>query len=66
MNYALIKNGSVVNIIIATSDFIQSYKDSLTDLNGNPIDSMIDVTNLYVCIGFTYDGENFYPPIEND
>lgn len=54
MNWALINNGIVVNVIIADADFVPAI-----DVH---YDAVIDVTDLYVGPGFTYDGTNFSPP----
>jgi len=54
--YALIKNGVVVNVIVADANFIaliQSQYDSCVVITNNPGDPGI---------GWTYDGTNFAPP----
>lgn len=67
MIYALIKNGVVIDRIIATTEFINSNFSLLKDpFSQESLDNAIDVTNLLVEIGFTYDGVNFYPRIENE
>lgn len=67
MIYALIKDGIIVDRIVATQDFIDNNLQNLVCPNNFlPIDLAIDVTNLNVNIGYTYDGTDFYPPIEND
>ena len=51
MIYAIIENGIVINRIIADAKFIKDNK-----LNA------IDVTDLNVDIGASYDGETFINP----
>ena len=59
--YAQIQNSSVVNMIMA-------YPEDYFDTNY----VWVNLTNLYcvdgtpIQIGCTYDGTNFYPPVEND
>jgi hypothetical protein len=66
MNFALITNGTVFNLIVASQDFITNNSASITDSYGNPLQFAIDVTGTSVDINWTYDGTNFYPPVEND
>lgn len=57
MIYALVKNGLVVNTIVADPDFISHIKDQydhciqVSDDPGNP------------SIGWSYDGSSFSPPM---
>lgn len=64
--FALIKNGTVFNTIVASQDFITNNFNRLIDYSGDPIDAAIDITSIDVSIGYSYDGTNFYPPIEED
>jgi len=63
MIYAQIKNGFIMNIIYLLDTDILSlfYTDPLTN---DIFDYVIRIDNLdpQPCIGWTYDGENFYPP----
>ena len=49
---AIIKNGVVDNIIVATTEF----GDKLTDLT-------VDVTSVECEVGYTHDGTSFTPPV---
>ena len=55
MNYALIKNNKVENIIVADDDFIKTIESNY--------DSVINVTNKHVGVGWLFDGESFTAPI---
>lgn len=57
MRYALIKNGIVVNVIIADPTFILGIQSQY--------DACIDVTNTYCGPGFLYDGVSFTDPNPN-
>lgn len=57
-NVALIKDEVVFNIIVADMTWASN---NISNLNS---DTVVDVTSLDVCIGYTYDGKDFYPPIE--
>lgn len=60
MIFALIKNGMVVNTIVADDEFISHIQDQydhcveITLNPGNP------------SIGWTYDGDDFAPPSEEE
>jgi hypothetical protein len=55
MNYALIKDGIVKNIIVADSNFV--------DLIKSKWDFVVDVTtNEEAGVGWLYDGKNFIIP----
>ena len=51
---AIIKNGVVDNIIIAT----EAFGDTLAD-------TTIDVTSIECAIGWSYDGTNFVAPVKS-
>jgi len=51
---AIIKNGVVDNIIIATTEF----GDTLAD-------TTVDVTSIECAIGWSYDGTNFAAPVKS-
>jgi hypothetical protein len=56
---ALILNGCVFNIIIADPTWAANNISNLMS------DTVVDVTNMDVCIGYTYDGTIFSAPVEN-
>ena len=51
MKYALIKENVVENIVVASSEY--ALENNLVEITGN------------VSKGWTYDGENFFAPVEN-
>ena len=56
MNFALIKDGMVTNVIVADQKFIDAH---LATLN---CDQALDVTGEYVGPGFSYADGLFTPP----
>ena len=58
MIYALINNGFVENVIVADSSFI-----SLINSNWQHC-VQIDSADPMPAIGWSYDGSNFSPPVE--
>jgi hypothetical protein len=56
---ALILNGLVFNIIIADPTWASNNIANLM------ADTVVDVTNMDVCIGYTYDGTVFSAPVSN-
>jgi len=63
MIYAQIKNQTIVNIIeLADSNLLSLFYKN--PLSGGTFDYVIRIDNLDTqpCIGWTYDGTNFYPP----
>ena len=60
MQYALIKDNNVVNVIVAEPDFIASIQSDYDHIE--PLDTLLE-QGLGVCIGWTYDGEFHAPDI---
>ena len=59
-NYALIKNGVVVNCIVATQEFINSVISSQYD------DCVEYTDDMCVGPGFSWDGNTFIPPVDSN
>jgi hypothetical protein len=55
MNYALIRNGIVENVIVADAAFIEVIS--------NDWDDIVDITDTEYGVGWTYDGEEFAAPV---
>jgi hypothetical protein len=55
MNYALIRNGIVENVIVADAAFIEVISNNWDDI--------VDITDTGYGVGWTYDGEEFAAPV---